>query len=112
MVVGVQAARRHQLMLHARAMRHVVGQMSVAVVSRAMIVGLDALGVNPDIAYVLALWGPVLASVVMVEALSLLPKFQHRNSVKSTERSHREIPPLAIGMRARPLVRPAARVSR
>lgn len=111
-VVGVQAARRHKLTLHARAMRHVVGQMSVAVVSRAMIVGLDALGVNPDIAYVLALWGPVLASVVLVEALSLRSKFQHRNRVNSTERPNREISPLALGMRARALVRPAARFSR
>jgi len=71
MIIGVQAARRRNLVLHARALRHVVGQMSVAVVSRALIVGFDALGIEPDVAYVAALWGPVLASAAVVELLCL-----------------------------------------
>src|SRR5262245_17915427 len=49
---GVVAARRRDLASHRRAMRHVVGQMSVAVVSRALIVCLDSMGLDPDIAYV------------------------------------------------------------
>ncbi|MEP7053376.1 MAG: DUF2306 domain-containing protein [Pseudomonadota bacterium] len=117
MLVGVQAARGRQLMLHARAMRHVVGQMSVAVVSRTMIVGLDALGLNPDIAYVVALWGPVLASVVIVEVSSQRPRIRPRirpNIVKVTrqERTRSEILPLALVVRVRTLLRPAPRFGR
>ena len=70
MIGGVRAARRRDLVSHGRAMRHVLGQMSVAVVSRALIVGFDAAGVNPDLAYVVALWGPVLASAAIVELIS------------------------------------------
>ena len=47
MVRGVLAARRGDIVLHRRAMRHVVAQMSVAVTSRAMLLGFDAVGVRP-----------------------------------------------------------------
>lgn len=70
MVRGVQAARRRDLPAHSRAMRHVLAQMSVAVTSRAMLVGFDVVGVDPDLAYVIALWGPVLASAVIAELVS------------------------------------------
>lgn len=73
-VHAVRAARRRDLVSHAHAMRHVVGQMSVAVTSRAMIVGLDALGMDPDLAYIIALWVPVLGTVATVELLRL-PSF-------------------------------------
>src|SRR5688572_9174379 len=69
-VQGVLAARRRELLLHARAMRHVVGQMSVAVTSRTLIVGLDAIGVDPGVAYVVALWVPVLFTAVIAELAS------------------------------------------
>src|SRR5262249_50163911 len=69
LVRGVAAARRRDLTAHARFLRHVVGQMSVAVVSRALMLGFDSAGVDPDLAYVVALWGPVLASVAVVELL-------------------------------------------
>src|SRR5262245_43108991 len=42
-VLGVTAARRRDLVLHRRAMQHVLGQMSVAVASRALIVGFAVL---------------------------------------------------------------------
>jgi uncharacterized membrane protein YozB (DUF420 family) len=67
MVYGVMAARRRDLVAHRRAMGHVVGQMSVAVVSRAMLVGLDVVGMNPELAYVVALWVPVVGSALLVE---------------------------------------------
>jgi hypothetical protein len=60
---GIRTARRRDLVAHRQAMRHVVAQMSVAVTSRTLIVGLDAAGMDPDLAYVVALWVPVLASV-------------------------------------------------
>ncbi len=70
MVFGVSAARRGQLKAHARAMRHVVAQMSVAVTSRALLIGLDLGGMDPELAYVVALWGPVILSAAAAEWLS------------------------------------------
>lgn len=112
MIGGVRAARRRDLVSHARAMRHVVGQMSVAVVSRALIVGLDAIGVDPDIAYVVALWGPVLASVAIVEWSARRAAFWSRNRVEFVERIGREISSLALVVRVRALLRPLARLGR
>ena len=112
MIVGVRAARRRDLLLHARAMRHVVGQMSVAVVSRAMIVGLDAVGVDPDVAYVVALWVPVLASAAVVEILFLRPHAWSVNRVEIVERIAREISALALLVRVRALFRAVVRDSR
>ena len=111
-ILGVRAARQRDLISHGRAMRHVVGQMSVAVVSRALIVGLDALGVNPDLAYVVALWGPVLASVLVVELVSRGSLFRSRNRVPFVERIHRDLTPLGLVVPARTLVRPLARPNR
>lgn len=70
MVFGTLAARARKLVAHRRAMHHVVAQMSVAVTSRALIVGLDALSVDPDVAYVVALWLPVLGSALGAEMVS------------------------------------------
>jgi uncharacterized membrane protein YozB (DUF420 family) len=108
MIVGVRAARRRDLILHARAMRHVVGQMSVAVVSRALIVGLDVASVDPDVAYVAALWAPVLASAVVVEWFSRRPHFGPPNRFQLVERLRRELSPLALVfvVRIRALFRP------
>jgi uncharacterized membrane protein YozB (DUF420 family) len=64
---GVLAARRRELALHRRAMLHVFAQMSVAVTSRCLLVGLDAAGMAPDVAYVVALWVPVLGSAAAAE---------------------------------------------
>jgi len=111
MVVGVQAARRRDLLLHAHAMRHVLGQMSVAVVSRAMIVGLDAVGLDPEIAYVVALWVPVLASVAVVEWLSRRPASK-RKPVERNERIGRESSPLAVMLPVRALSGSVARDGR
>lgn len=111
MVAGVAAARRRDLILHARAMRHVLGQMSVAVVSRAMIVGFDAAGVDPSVAYVVALWLPVLASVAVVEWLSR-PTTRRGKGLEFVERIRRESSPLAVVLRVRALRRPVARHGR
>ncbi len=70
MVSGIAAARRRALPAHSRAMRHVFAQMSVAVTSRALLFGLDSADVDPDVAYVVALWVPVLASAAIAELLS------------------------------------------
>jgi len=111
-IVGVRAARRRNLVVHARAMRHVLGQMSVAVVSRALIVGFDACGVDPAVAYVAALWAPVLASLAIVEWPSLRAFFWAPNPIQISERIGRESSTLAIMVRVRSFVRPHARPGR
>lgn len=70
MIVGVLNARRREVALHRHAMWHVVAQMSVAVTSRTMLLGLELGGMDPDVAYVVALWVPVLGSALVVELLS------------------------------------------
>jgi uncharacterized membrane protein YozB (DUF420 family) len=110
MIFGVRAARRRELNSHARAMRHVLGQMSVAVISRVMIVALDVSGMDPDVAYVVALWLPVLASVATVEWLS------RRSSVVAPlafiERIRREISAFSGLLRLRALFGPVVRDGR
>jgi hypothetical protein len=104
---GVVAARQRDLVSHGRAMRHVVGQMSVAVASRALLVGFDVVGLDPDIAYVVALWGPVLAAVAVVErTFSLLKPIQHVGGM------FREASALAIRLRIRTVVDSLARTGR
>ena len=116
MVRGVVAARRHEVLVHRRAMRHVVAQMSVAVTSRALLVGCDAAGVDPDFAYVVALWGPVLVSAAVVEILSL--RRAPASATTLSERPRREITPLASLVswpslaRVRALARPLLRLGR
>jgi uncharacterized membrane protein len=112
MVRGVLAARRGDVVLHRRAMRHVVGQMSVAVTSRALLLGLDAVGVDPDFAYVVALWGPVLASAAVVELVSLRSVLSLRSATQFIERTRREFHPLALLVRVRSFTRPLVRFGR
>jgi hypothetical protein len=108
---GVRAARCHLLVAHARAMRHVVAQMSVAVSSRALIVGFDSAGIDPEVAYVIALWVPVLASALLAELLS--PSSGLRAScLVLIERIRREISSFALVVRVRALVRPVPRLGR
>jgi hypothetical protein len=109
---GIVAARRRDLVSHRRMMRHVVGQMSVAVVSRAMIVGFDAMGLDPDVAYVVALWGPVLAAVAVVELVSLERTRSLLKSIQQLGGMFREASALAFRLRIRPDVDPVARTGR
>ena len=92
-------------------MRHVVGQMSVAVASRAMIVCFDVAGLDPDIAYNVALWVPVLAAVAVVERPALERMF---SSFKPNEHvgGNRETSPLDVRLRIRNVVDSVARTGR
>jgi len=106
-VAGVAAARRRYLTTHAHMMRHVVAQMSVAVTSRLLIVALDVAGMEPDTAYVVALWGPVLLSAAVAELVS----GRRGPKLLRFERNRREIFPLDRLARVR-AVRPVARAGR
>jgi uncharacterized membrane protein YozB (DUF420 family) len=109
MVHGVLAARQRDFGSHRRAMRHVVGQMSVAVTSRALILGLDAMSIDPDVAYVVALWGPVLGTAAIAELISL--RSTH-DPVRSFERNPSEVSTLARLLRIGPVAPPVARLGR
>jgi hypothetical protein len=111
MAAGILAARNRNLTVHSRAMRHVVGQMSVAVVSRAMIIGLDMAGMDPDLAYVFALWVPVLGSVAAVEHAFIRHALRTFNPVSFIERIRRESSPLSP-IHVRAVARPLARFGR
>jgi uncharacterized membrane protein len=112
MVQGVLAARRRELVSHRRAMQHVVGQMSVAVTSRALMLALDLAGMIPDRAYVIALWLPVVAHFALVELLSRRSAVSLRLPLRSSERMHREVSPLAVLVPVRPVARSVGRVGR
>ncbi len=108
-VRGVMAARRGDLVTHRNMMRHVFAQMSVAVTSRAMLVGFDFAGVDADLAYVVALWAPVLGSALFVE----LMKFNRARFASFIERTRREIvAPLVAVARPRLAVRSTNRLGR
>jgi uncharacterized membrane protein len=67
MVQGVRRARAKDYAGHRRCMLHVLAQLSVAVTSRTLLSLLDAAGIDPEPAYLFALWAPVLASAGIVE---------------------------------------------
>jgi hypothetical protein len=70
MVQGVRRARAKDYVGHRRCALHVLAQLSVAVTSRALLILLDAVGLDPEPAYLFALWTPVLAGVGFVEGIS------------------------------------------
>ncbi len=79
MVQGVRTARSGDFVAHRRNALHVLAQLSVAVTSRTMLFGLDALNVDPDRAYLFSLWLPVIAGVVLVELLTPRPRPSRRH---------------------------------
>ena len=73
MVQAIRSARARLFTAHRRAALHVLAQLSVAVTSRALLVLLEAAGLAPDPAYLIALWLPVLGSAAFVQ-LTLLKR--------------------------------------
>jgi len=67
MVQGVRTARARRFVEHRRWALHVLGQLSVAVLSRAMLFAFDAAAVEEQLAYIVSLWLPVVGSLVLVE---------------------------------------------
>ena len=67
MVQAVREACARRFEAHQRYALHVLGQLSVAVTSRAMLFGFDTLAFNTERAYLIALWLPVVASALAVE---------------------------------------------
>ena len=111
MTYGIAAARQRELTSHARMMRHVVAQMSVAVSSRLLLFAFDVAGMNPELAYVIALWGPVLASFAVAELVSrrveTVPNVTH-----IIQRIYREVSPFVLRVRSRSDDLPVTRFGR
>lgn len=76
MIQAIRAARAKQLARHRRLTFHVLGQLSVAVSSRALLFVLESSNLNPDFAYLVSLWIPVLGTVALVELLAYPSRFQ------------------------------------
>lgn len=70
MTRAILAARARDFAAHRHAIFHVVAQLSVAVTSRALLVGLDVTGVDPELSYLLALWLPVVGSAALAQTLA------------------------------------------
>jgi Predicted membrane protein (DUF2306) len=69
MLLSVRAAQRGRYERHRRFARHVTAQLSVAVLSRALLYGAEWLELYEPWVYVAALWLPVLGSLISVEWL-------------------------------------------
>jgi hypothetical protein len=83
MAWGIRRARARDYAGHRRCMLHVLAQLSVAVTSRTLLYLLDAVGIDPDPAYLFALWAPVLAGIGFVEVY--IVRRPHRRNSHATK---------------------------
>lgn len=67
MIQAIRAARAKRYASHRRFTFHVLGQLSVAVTSRALLFVLESSNLDPDFAYLVSLWIPVLGTFALVE---------------------------------------------
>ena len=90
-VQGVRAARAGKYAVHRRFMLHVLAQLAVAVVSRAMLFAADAAAFDHDTAYLVSLWVPVVGCAALVEWLagSRHVSWRKHASLSSRRRHHR-----------------------
>jgi len=86
MVQAVRAARAKDYVAHRRFVLHVVAQMAVAVISRAMLFAADAAAFDHDTAYLVSLWVPVLGCAAVVEWLAGPLRQSWRNHASSSVR--------------------------
>jgi len=97
MIQSVRDARAKRFAAHRRWAFHVLGQLSVAVTSRAMLFALESSNMNPDTAYRLSLWIPVTGTFLLVEYLTTAHKFRswiRRNyeiTARTFHRSHASV---------------------
>jgi hypothetical protein len=98
MVQGVRTARARRFVEHRRWALHVLAQMGVAVLSRAMLFAFDAAAVDETLAYLVSLWLPVVGCAALVEV-----------HFRTTHRRIHETPVAAVSPRpGEPLPRGAA----
>jgi uncharacterized membrane protein len=85
MVLAVHAARIGNFASHRRFVLHVLAQMAVAVVSRAMLYVADAAAFDHDTAYLVSLWAPVLGCAAVVEWIAG-PRYHWRKHASPSSR--------------------------
>jgi hypothetical protein len=76
MVQAIRSARAKRYASHRRFTLHVLGQLSVAVTSRTLLFVLESSNLNPDVAYLLSLWVPVLGTFALVEVMASPTRFR------------------------------------
>ena|SRR5579885_685653 len=76
MIQSIREARAKRYASHRRLAFHVLGQLSVAVTSRALLLLLGYSNFNPDVAYRISLWVPVLGTFALVEFLASPTQFR------------------------------------
>lgn len=67
MTQAIRTARRRQLRDHRRYSLHVLAQLSVAVVSRLLLVVAEGFALDEHLAYLAGLWAPVVLAAIGVE---------------------------------------------
>lgn len=97
MVQGVRAARAGKYAAHRRFVLHVLAQMAVAVVSRAMLFVADVAAFDHDTAYVVSLWLPVLGCAALVEWLAGPGHISWRNHASLSSRRRHDRPHVEPG---------------
>jgi uncharacterized membrane protein len=74
MVKSIQSARARDMKAHRRFSSHVAAQLSVAVISRFLLIGAEQLGLYSEWVYIAALWVPVIACAFVAELLTGAPR--------------------------------------
>lgn len=97
MVLAVRAARLKDYVTHRRFVLHVVAQMAVAVVSRALLYVADAAAFDHDTAYLVSLWAPVVGCAALVEWLAGPRHLNWRNHALSPARRRHPQPHVKPG---------------
>ncbi|MGE0868636.1 MAG: DUF2306 domain-containing protein [Kofleriaceae bacterium] len=97
MVQAVRAARAKQYAAHRRFVLHVVAQMAVAVISRAMLFVADAAAFDHDLSYLVSLWVPVLGCAAAVEWLAGSRQLPWRNHAHSSRHRRHDRPHVEPG---------------
>jgi uncharacterized membrane protein len=97
MVTRVQAARAGDMRRHRRLSAHVVAQLSVAVVSRVLLVAADAAELDGTWVYIAALWVPVVGSALVAERWTRPRSARKRRSGRPGERMVRMPVPTMVG---------------
>jgi hypothetical protein len=69
MLQAIRWARAKRFARHRLFAFHVLGQLSVAVTSRAMLFALESSNIHLDVAYLVSLWVPVLGTFALVQYL-------------------------------------------
>ena len=84
MVLSIRSARARNLRAHRRFAAHVTAQLSVAVLSRFLLVAAETAGFYSSWLYIAALWVPVLGCAIVAE-MATGPRRSNRKGMRHEE---------------------------